>query len=93
MAVATAIVLVQANRVALGDLGERLAEVDGVGEAYSVTGDWDFVAIVRVPQHEQLAEVVTGRISKLEGVERTQTLVAFEAFSRHDLDALFDVGG
>lgn len=93
MAAATAIVLVQANRVALGDLGERLAEVDGVGEAYSVTGDWDFVAIVRVPQHEQLAEVVTGRISKLEGVERTQTLVAFEAFSRHDLDALFDIGG
>ncbi len=90
---ATAIVLVQADRRALGDLGERLAETDGVGEAYSVTGDWDFVAIVRVPRHEQLAEVVTGGISRLEGVERTQTLVAFEAFSRHDLDALFDVGG
>ena len=90
---ATAIVLVQADRRFLGDLGERLADTEGVGEAYSVTGDWDFVAIVRVARHEQIAEVVTGRIARLEGVERTQTLIAFEAFSRHDLDALFDVGG
>ncbi|WP_320671032.1 Lrp/AsnC ligand binding domain-containing protein [Patulibacter defluvii] len=92
MAAATAIVLIQTSRSALGDFGERLAEVDGVGEAYSVTGDWDYVAIVRVPQHDRLAEVVTGRISQLDGIERTQTMVAFEAFSRHDLDALFDIG-
>ncbi|HKG16138.1 MAG TPA: Lrp/AsnC ligand binding domain-containing protein [Solirubrobacteraceae bacterium] len=87
-----AIVLIAAERTALPTLGGILADVEGVGEAYSVTGDWDFVAIVRVPQHERLAEVVTNRIGQLEGVTRTQTMVAFEVFSRHDLEALFSIG-
>jgi DNA-binding Lrp family transcriptional regulator len=87
-----AIVLIAAERTALPTLGGILADVEGVGEAYSVTGDWDFVAIVRVPQHERLAEVVTDRIGQLEGVTRTQTMVAFEVFSRHDLEALFSIG-
>lgn len=89
----TAIVLVQADSQVLGDLGERLAEVEGVAEAYSVTGDWDFVAIVRVGGPEDIPRVVTTGIARQEGVERTQTLMAFEAFSRHDLDAFFDIGG
>ena len=93
MATSTAIVLVQADRRFLGDLGERLAALEGVAEAYSVTGDWDFVAIVRIASPELLAKVVTTGIAREEGVERTQTLMAFEAFSRHDLDAFFDVGG
>jgi DNA-binding Lrp family transcriptional regulator len=87
-----AIVLIAADRSALPTLGGELADIDGVAEAYSVTGDWDFVAILRLREHEQLAEVVTGRISQLAGVARTQTMVAFEAFSRHDLEALFSVG-
>ena len=87
-----AIVLIAAERTALPTLGGILSDVEGVGEAYSVTGDWDFVAIVRVPQHERLAEVVTSRIGQLEGVTRTQTMVAFEVFSRHDLEALFSIG-
>ncbi|MFL5820255.1 MAG: Lrp/AsnC family transcriptional regulator [Solirubrobacteraceae bacterium] len=87
-----AIVLIAAERTALPTLGGILADVEGVAEAYSVTGDWDFVAIVRVPEHERLAEVVTGRIGQLEGVTRTQTMVAFEVFSRHDLEALFSIG-
>jgi DNA-binding Lrp family transcriptional regulator len=87
-----AIVLIQAERAVLGTLGGELADIDGVAEAYSVTGDWDFVAIIRVRQHEQLAALVTGRISQLEGVSRTQTMVAFEAYSKHDLEALFSVG-
>ena len=87
-----AIVLLAAERTALPTLGGVLADVDGVAEAYSVTGDWDFVAIVRVPRHEQLAEVVTARIGQLEGVTRTQTMVAFEVFSRHDLEAMFSIG-
>jgi DNA-binding Lrp family transcriptional regulator len=87
-----AIVLIAAERTALPTLGGILADVEGVGEAYSVTGDWDFVAIVRLPQHERLAEVVTNRIGQLEGVTRTQTMVAFEVFSRHDLEALFSIG-
>jgi DNA-binding Lrp family transcriptional regulator len=87
-----AIVLIGAERSALATLGGELADIEGVAEAYSVTGEWDFVAILRVREHEQLAQVVTGRISQLSGVIRTQTMVAFEAYSRHDLEALFSVG-
>jgi DNA-binding Lrp family transcriptional regulator len=87
-----AIVLIQAERSALATLGDGLADIDGVAEAYSVTGDWDFVAILRLREQDQLKQVVTGRISQLEGVARTQTMVAFEVYSRHDLEALFSVG-
>jgi DNA-binding Lrp family transcriptional regulator len=87
-----AVVLIEAERDALSTLGGALAGVDGVTEAYSVTGAWDFVAIVRVPDHEQLADVVTAGIGALPGVARTQTMVAFAAYSRHDLEALFSVG-
>ena len=87
-----AIVLIQAQRVALPTLGGELAGLEGVAEAYSVTGEWDFVAIVRVREHQQLAQLVAGRLSQLEGVTRTHTMVAFEAYSRHDLEALFSVG-
>jgi DNA-binding Lrp family transcriptional regulator len=87
-----AIVLIEAEREALATLGGELAGLTGVGAAYSVTGDWDFVAILNVPRHEMLAGLVTGQIANLDGVSRTQTMVAFEAFSKHDLEALFSVG-
>ena len=87
-----AVVLIESERDAMSTLGGVLADVDGVREAYSVTGEWDFVAIVHVKRHEDLADVVTGRIAQLPGVARTQTMVAFEAFSRHDLEALFSIG-
>jgi DNA-binding Lrp family transcriptional regulator len=91
--VTTAIILIEAERDALQSLGGALADIDGVAEAYSVTGEWDFVAIIRVPRHESLADVVTGELVKLPGVSRTQTMVAFELFSRHDLEAMFSIGG
>jgi DNA-binding Lrp family transcriptional regulator len=91
--VTTAVVLIEAERDALQTLGGALADIDGVAEAYSVTGPWDFVAIIRVPRHESLAEVITGELVKLPGVSRTQTMVAFEVFSRHDLEAMFSIGG
>jgi DNA-binding Lrp family transcriptional regulator len=87
-----AIVLIESSRDTLSTLGGRLAEVEGVREAYSVTGEWDFVAIVQVRRHEDLAEVVTERMGGIDGIVRTQTMVAFEAFSRHDLEALFSIG-
>ena len=87
-----AIVLIEAERSAMPALGGTLAGLEGVAEAYSVTGEWDFVAIVRVPRHEQLAEVITGQLVKLPGVSRTQTMVAFEVFSEHDLEAMFSIG-
>ena len=88
----TAVVLIEAERDALTTLGGTLAGIEGVAEAYSVTGEWDFVAIVRVPRHEQLADVITGQIANLSGISRTQTMVAFEVFSEHDLGALFAIG-
>ena len=87
-----AVVLIRAERSALPDLGGRLAELDGVAEVYSVTGDWDFVAILRVSQPEDVARVVTGRLPSVGGIKRTSTMVAFEAFSRHDLEAMFSIG-
>ena len=88
----TAIVLIEAERDALATLGGTLADLEGVSEAWSVTGEWDFVAIVRVPRHELLAEVITGQLVTLPGVTRTQTMVAFEVVSKHDLEAMFDIG-
>ena len=87
-----AIVLIQAESSKLGTLGSDLAGIEGVAEAYSVTGDWDFVAILRLREHDMLKQVVTGQLSQLSGVRRTQTMVAFEVYSRHDLEALFSVG-
>ena len=87
-----AVVLVEAERDSMSTLGGKLADLGGVAEAYSVTGEWDFVAIVRVPRHEMLADVVTGELVKLPGVARTQTMVAFEVFSKHDLEAMFSIG-
>jgi DNA-binding Lrp family transcriptional regulator len=87
-----AVVLVEAERDAMSTLGGALADVDGVREAYSVTGEWDFVCIVHVRRHEELADVVTGHISAMPGVSRTHTMVAFEAFSRHDLETMFSIG-
>jgi DNA-binding Lrp family transcriptional regulator len=90
--VVTAVVLVKASRQGLGNLGPSLADIDGVAEVYTVTGDWDFVVIVRVREHEELAGVVTKSLVKLEGIERTNTMVAFQQFSAHDLEAMFGLG-
>jgi DNA-binding Lrp family transcriptional regulator len=87
-----AIVLIEAARDAMSTLGGVLADIEGVREAYSVTGEWDFVAIVQVRRHQDLADVVTARIAQLDGIVRTQTMVAFEAFSKHDLEAMFSIG-
>jgi DNA-binding Lrp family transcriptional regulator len=88
-----AIVIIEAERQAISTLGGELADVEGVAEAYSVTGEWDFVAILHVKEHAHLAPIVTSHIGQLDGVQRTQTMVAFEVFSRHDLEAVFSIGG
>jgi DNA-binding Lrp family transcriptional regulator len=89
----TAVVLITADRNAIPSLGEALAAVDGVSEVYSVTGDVDFIALVRARQHEDLADIVTGGIGQVPGVARTQTHVAFRMYSRHDLESVFGLGG
>ena len=85
----TAVVLITADKGALPTLGEVLAAIPGVSEVYSVTGEFDFIAMVRAKAHEELAEIVTVRIAQTPGVARTQTHVAFRAYSKHDLESLF----
>ena len=87
-----AVVLIEAEREAIATLGGQLADVAGVAEAYSVTGEWDFVAILRVRNPEEVAQVVTHRFADIAGIKRTHTMVAFEVFSQHDLEALFSIG-
>ena len=88
----TAVILVKSTREALTNLGPKLADVVGISEVYTVTGEWDFVALVRVREHDELADVVMKRLTKLEGIERTQTMVAFQQFSAHDLESMFGLG-
>jgi DNA-binding Lrp family transcriptional regulator len=87
-----AFVLIKAEREAMHSLGGKLADVEGVTEAYSITGEWDFVAIIRLREAEELAELVTGRLSRIRGIRETHTMVAFEVFSQHDLEAMFSIG-
>jgi DNA-binding Lrp family transcriptional regulator len=87
-----AFVLIGAEPGRVADLAGELADVAGVAEVYSVAGEADLVAIIRVREHDELAEVVTRRISSLPGITDTRTLVAFQAFSRHDLEAMWDLG-
>ena len=92
MTMLSAFVFIQAEPGRIADLASELAEIEGVAEVYSVTGDDDLVAIVRVREHEQLAEVVTRHIARCDGIEATHTLVAFRAYSRHDLESIFALG-
>jgi DNA-binding Lrp family transcriptional regulator len=87
-----AFVLIDGAPARVADLAIELAGIDGVSEVYSVAGHADIVAVVRVRGHEELAEVVTRRISQLDGVVDTRTLIAFQAYSRKDLDALWEIG-
>jgi DNA-binding Lrp family transcriptional regulator len=88
----TAFILVKSTREGLTHLGAELADVDGIAEVYTVTGEWDFVAIARVREHDELAQVVTKHLTKLGDIEKTQTMVAFQQFSAHDLEAMFGLG-
>jgi DNA-binding Lrp family transcriptional regulator len=85
-------VLIKAEPSRIADLATELADVDGVAEVYSVAGDEDLVAVVRVRHHEDLADVVTRRIAELPGILSTRTLIAFQAYSRHDLESMWSLG-
>src|SRR5207302_6769629 len=83
---------IDAEPARIAALAGELADVAGVAEVYSVAGEADIVAVVRVRHHEELADVVTSRISALPGITNTRTLIAFCAYSRHDLEAMWDLG-
>ena len=88
----TAIVMINAAVAEIPEVAERIADLDGVSEVYSVAGDVDLVAMVRVRRHEDLHDVIAGRLNKVDGVLATQTLIAFQAYSKHDLEATFSLG-
>ena len=89
---ATAIILVNVKRDAVNETAQALTDMDGISEVYSVAGEWDLVAIIRARDSDQMAELVTSRMLKLDAIEKTTTLVAFRAYSRHDLERMFSVG-
>ena len=88
----TAIVMIDAATDAIPEVAEAVAALDGVSEVYSTAGDVDLIAIVRVREFEQVAEVIAGRINKVPGVLETDTHIAFRAYSRHDLESAFSIG-
>ncbi|HEX3335873.1 MAG TPA: Lrp/AsnC ligand binding domain-containing protein [Jatrophihabitans sp.] len=88
----TAIVMIAVEADKIPEVAEAIAGLDGVSEVYSVAGDVDLVAIVRVREFDAIADVIAGRLSKVPGVVHTDTHIAFRAYSRHDLEATFDIG-
>ena len=88
----TAIVLVHTAADRIPETAQAIADLDGVSEVYSCAGDVDLIAIVRVAEHEQLADVIAGRLSKVDGVRRTDTHIAFRSYSRADTEATFSLG-
>lgn len=88
----TAIVLIKTTVDRIPEIAETIAALDGVSEVYSVTGTYDLVAMVRVRQHDDLADAIPGRLNKVPGVEYTETHIAFRTYSQHDLEAAFALG-
>jgi DNA-binding Lrp family transcriptional regulator len=87
--VITAFSLIEARPERIAGLAAELADIDGVYEVYSVAGDVDIVAVIRVKDHDQLAETVTGPMAHLDGIVRTRTLLAFRAYGQRDIAAAF----
>jgi DNA-binding Lrp family transcriptional regulator len=90
--VISAFVLIKARPDRIAALASELADVAGVAEVYSVAGAVDVVAVVRVHEHDQLADVVTRHIAALDGILETRSMVAYRAYSKHDLESMFSLG-
>jgi len=90
--VITSIVLIKTSVDQIPETAEKIAALEGVSEVYSVTGAHDLIAMVRVARHDDLADIITGQISKLPGVASTETHIAFRTYSQHDLEAAFAIG-
>ena len=86
----SALVMIRCQRDQIPEAAETIVEFDGVDEVYSVTGDWDLVARIKVPRWELVAEVVTEKIAKVNGLERTETLMAFRVLSKEDMSATYE---
>jgi DNA-binding Lrp family transcriptional regulator len=87
-----AVVLIQCEIDTIPEAAQAIADIEGVSEVYSVAGEFDLIAIVRVPAHDDLASVIPGGIAKVGGIRRTETLISFQVYSKHDLERLFAIG-
>ena len=85
-------VLLNLDRNQIKDVSQKLVDMQEVSEVYSVAGRYDLVAIIRVKNNEQIADTITGKFSELKGITATETLIAFNTFSRHDLELMFSIG-
>jgi DNA-binding Lrp family transcriptional regulator len=90
--VITAFVMLNVEPGRVKALAEELLAIPGVTEVYSVAGPFDLIAVARVREHEQLSELVTGKIASRPGIESTETMIAFRAYAKRDLDAVWDIG-
>jgi len=88
----TAIVLIDSDAARIPEVAAAIADLHGVSEVYSVTGEVDLIAVVRVREHDDLADVIADKVSKIDGVLRTQTYIAFRTYSQHDLEQAFALG-
>jgi DNA-binding Lrp family transcriptional regulator len=88
----TSIILINVERSKINEVAERLAEMNGISEVYSVSGNYDLLAIARVNTNEELSDLVTNHMLKIDSILVTETMLAFKAFSRHDLEAMFSIG-
>jgi DNA-binding Lrp family transcriptional regulator len=88
----SAIVLLNVARNKINAVAEKLADMDGISEVFSVAGEFDLAAIIRVKDNDELAELVTNRMLKVEGITKSETLIAFRVYSKHDLEAMFSIG-
>jgi DNA-binding Lrp family transcriptional regulator len=88
----TSIILINAERNRINEVAEQLQAITGVSEVYSVSGKYDLVAIIRVKSNDDLADLVTRKMLNLGGIVKTETMLAFQAYSRHDLESMFAVG-
>lgn len=88
----TAVILMQVERTHINDVAETLADMPGISEVYSVSGQYDLAAIARVAANEDLADLVTTHMRTVPGITKTETLLAFRTYSRHDLEGMFSVG-
>ena len=88
----TSIILINTERQQVNEVAEQLAEMKGVSEVYSVSGNYDLIAIVRTPDNEALADLVTNHLRQIDAITQTETMLAFKAFSKHDLETMFSIG-
>ena len=88
----TSIILMNVERSLVNQVAERIADCAEISEVYSVAGSYDLVAIVRVAHNDDLARLVTEHLTQVDGITRTETMLAFRAYSRHDLEEMFAIG-